>query len=213
MLQRAYSANKQTHVAFVDESYLPPSRDLPQTPFYVATAYVAPCVDHTGIREDLRDIVGGDFWHTTEAHRSVEQRPIVEELCRYVGEGGGDEHVVVALKKPILANDPDGETARSQCLTELFSALQDGTASPAVTLVIYEERKYQTQRNADARTITKARADGALDRHFVAFAGSPSYETLLWVPDVISFAVYHRETNSVFKYLDPFESKVQYLTA
>lgn len=212
LLRRAYASNHSSHVAFIDESYLAPSRGEPQTPFYIATAYIAPCEDHADIRADLLDIVGGDFWHSTEAHRSEEGRRTVALLCDYIAEGSSSEHIVIAIKKPILPSDHDGEVARAQCLTDLLAALHAGTIAPAVSLVLFEERKFQTQMNADVRTISAARAAGLIGRHTVVFQASPSYETMLWLPDVVSFAVYQQRIGSNANYLSAFEERVQYLT-
>ncbi|PPF34401.1 hypothetical protein [Rathayibacter sp. AY1A3] len=212
LLRRAYASNHNSHVAFIDESYLAPSRGEPQTPFYIATAYIAPCEDHADIRADLLALVGGNFWHTTEAHRSEEGRLTVAQLCDYIAEGGNSEHIVVAIKKPILPSDPDGEVARAQCLTDLLAALHSGTFAPAVSLILFEERKFQTQMNADVRTISAARAAGLIGRNTTVFQASPSYETILWLPDVVSFAAYQRHIGSDADYLSTFEERVQYLT-
>lgn len=213
LLQRAYAANQQSHVAFIDESYLPPSRQANQPPFYLATAYIAPCSEHEGIRDDLTSIVGDGFWHTTDAHRRDELRPTITKLCQYIADGGNhDEHIVIVIKKPILPDDSDGESARTQCLIELFAALHSGTVAPAVSLIVFEERKFQTQQNADTRTIKLARDSGRVGRNTRIFPASPSYERLLWMPDVISLAVYQRHTIDRHGYLAEFEDRVHYLT-
>lgn len=218
MLDRAYAENKQSHVAFIDESYLSPSLQLGQfkgniaDTFYVTTAYLVPCSKHEDIRADLASIVGGYFWHTTQAHQKGDHEQI-EKLCTYIAEGGfADEHMIVSVKRPVDPSDGDAEIARAECLGSLLAVFEKGTLAPAVSLMVYEERKYQKQRNADERLIKSLRADRTIARNTRVFAASPSYERLLWLPDIVAFAEYHRQTNSQFRYGDPFADQIRYIT-
>lgn len=211
LLQRAYAANKLPHVAYIDESYLLPSNRFAQTPFYVVTAYIAPCADLNFIRSDLQKIVGGTYWHTTDAHRDEARRPVIEELCRYIGEGKDDERIVISVKRPIEVVDSDGELARKHCLTELFAALSAGAICHQVALAVMEQRKDQKHRNADAATIKAARASGRIDRNMHVVPLSPTIESLLWVPDVASFAVNHLYRGPEFNYVANFKHKITYV--
>lgn len=174
------------------------------------TAYVVPTRLHKPIRDDLASIVGGGFWHTTEAHRDPALRPKVEALCEYVAEGSDDERIVVAVRVPIAADDQNAEEARALCFTALLGALV--ALEPRVALVVFEERRYQAQRNRDAATITRARGISAAMRVLPVFPASPADESLLWLPDVISFASYQQHGGTPWSsYAGAFESRVQYV--
>lgn len=207
LLSQAYANNTGGVVAYIDESYLAPSFAFSgASAFYLATAYVIPTEDLDAIRSDLPGVIGGSFWHSTEAHQSEAGREKIVRLIDYIAEG--DERVIVAVKKPINDTDGDGERARQQCLTELLSALSRGLACDPVSLAILEERKFSNQKAADQKTISLARSDTKIDRHMRVLPTSPSAERLLWLPDVVSYAFYRQWAGLQSNYAEPLTGRV-----
>lgn len=208
LLSQAYANNTGDVVAFIDESYLAPSFGFPgATTFYLAAAYVIPIEDLDTIRSDLPGVVDSTFWHSTEAHQSEVGRERIAHLISYIAEG--DETIIVAAKNPIDASDGDGEIARQQCLTELLSVLSSGLVCDPVSLAILEERKFGSQKAADQKTITLARAGGHIDRHMRVLPTSPSAERLLWLPDVVAFALYRQWAGAQGDYVGPISDRVR----
>jgi hypothetical protein len=207
-LTSAYDNDRGNVVAYIDETYLAPSRMLGPVPFYYATAFVIEKRDQQPMRDDLVAIVGKEFWHTTQAHQSEEGRAKIRELADYIGEG--TDAIVVAKKCPVDVFDRDAERARAECMTSLLSALSCGAHCETVSLAIFEERKFMPQRNADESTIKAARRGGLIDRNMRVLPTSPTYERLLWLPDVVSFALYQQATNSGHDYLTPYRGNIKF---
>ena len=202
----AFSNDGGDAVAFIDESYFAPSFEVKSRaePFYLMTAYVVPKADLQNMRDDLEDF--GPFWHSTEEHQSDEGRERIAEFANYVGEGS--EAIIVSLLCPVAKDDGNAELARRACFRELLAALASGEHCARVTLAVFEERKFEKQRAADASTIKSALKDGLVPRGFHALPTSPSFECLLWLPDLVSFALYQRQVQSGFTYAAAFSDRV-----
>lgn len=211
-LASAYKNNGGACVAFVDESYAAPG--FAETggggTFYLMTAYVVPVADLNTIREDLPEVVGATYWHSTEANRTEEGRARLSAFADYIGQGS--ETIIVCIRKPVTAGDSNGEQARAATFAELLRVLGNGLYCEPVKLVMFEERKGATQRNIDARTIRHARTDSNV-RGMHILPMSPTYERLLWLPDVASFALYQRYAKGRGEYAAPFVQNVIEFTA
>lgn len=207
-LSEAYRNNAGTHVAFVDESYLAPgfAGGAQTSPFYVMTAYVIPVPDLDIMRRDIIDISGRRFWHSTQAHQSRDGREKLRELTRYIGEG--TEPLVVSVLLETFGALFDAENAREACFCRLLDSLARGEHCAPVSLVVFEERKHQTDRNFDARIVSRARAQGLVPRSMHVMPMSPSVEPLLWLPDVVSFAVNHQLSARQLAYVRPFVERL-----
>lgn len=205
----AHAANQGTNVAYLDESYLAPAVNVggPATYFYLMTAYVVPCADLDGMRRDIRELVGGSYWHTAEESRSPGGRHRIQGFAEYVGEGS--EAIVVSLQVPILHSDPDGEAARSDCFVALLEALSSGSLCDGVELAIFEERRHQKQRGADSRTLTEGRKAGRIPRSMRVVPASPATDHLLWLPDLASYALYQRQLGRRLELSAPFIERVR----
>jgi hypothetical protein len=171
------------------------------------SAYVIPVADLDPLREDLLDLVGAAYWHSTEAHMTADGQAKLLELAEYVG--AGDEPVIVAARQPIDSDDVNGERARAECLTALLGALASGEFCEPTSLVVFEERKFASQRNADERTIKAARAANLIPRNMQVLPSSPTYEKLLWLPDIVCFALYQSMSRKGRAYVSPFEKRIQ----
>ena len=189
------------HVAFVDESYVVPEVAHGAHTFYIATAYVSPVRLHQPVRDDLGSIVGGSYWHTSEAHAAGDAETI-HELCRYLAAAEEDEAFLLAVQSPIEDAPGGDELAREACLTALLGNLHEGQLTPRPSLVVAEERRHQGQRARDLRTIKTMRQAQVIGQMQVTFT-SPSVEPLLWVPDIVAFAQSHLERGSDAGYAVP----------
>lgn len=207
----AHARNRGTSVAYLDESYLAPAVDVggPATYFYLMTAYVVPCSDLDDMRDDIRELVGGTYWHTAEQGRSDEGRLKIRDFAEYVGEG--TEAIIVSLQVPILGSDPDGESARGACFVTLLEALASGAHCDRIELAIFEERRHQRQRSADERTLKEGRGAGRIPRTMRVLSASPATDHLLWLPDLASYALYQRQLGRQFQLSNPFIDRVRTL--
>lgn len=211
MLQERYRNAGQKDIAYIDESYLAPNTHHAQSgTFYLMTACVLPANVVDPIRADLDSIIEAGYWHTTDAQRDLQLRPKVQELCDYIADGEDDERIIVTVQSPIDPADTDSEAARARCFEELLVALAE--LSPTVGLAIYEERRFQRQRATDERTIKQSRKRSPAARALPTYAASPSDEHLLWLPDVVSFALYQRHGQTRWShYATPFIERVRYI--
>ncbi|MDJ1371639.1 DUF3800 domain-containing protein [Gulosibacter molinativorax] len=206
LLERAYAQSKSSHVAFVDESYLAPAALerrgwAGSQPFYLLTAFVAPFAEADAIRSGLRELVGGDFWRSSEANRSPAGRARLRRLIEHVAHGPRGTVSLVAVKAPVSAEDANAEVARSECMARLFATLFAGTHAPQLDLVVAEERHRASVRSADERTVKQLRKAGHIGRNDRVFWASPADEQLLWAPDIVSYALYRQLTVGGGEYL------------
>jgi hypothetical protein len=204
ILREAYRNNGSQAVAFVDESYLATDSPVGGRPFYLMVAYVVPVADLETMREDLPSVVQSDFWHSTQAFQSEEGRARLSEFAEYVG--AGTEPIVVSVEVDTEGMKEDA--AREACFTRLLQALASGEVCEAVSLVVIEERKYRSQRNFDEVIVSRARSSGAIPRTLRVLPMSPSVEKLLWLPDLVAYALYHHRTRRKTSLAAPFLARV-----
>lgn len=209
-LDTAYANAGSGAVAFIDESYQAANPDIPSrvAPFYLMTAYVIPSSDLGLIREQLPVIVDDTYWHSTQAHQHADGRQKIHALAAYIAEGA--ESIIVSLHSPIVDNDI--EAARVACFSALLDAVASGRHCEPVALVLFEERKHTSQRNADERTIKAVRTANLIPRSLRVMPTSPSIERLLWLPDIVSFALYQRHARTGHEYATPFFERVRVIT-
>jgi len=91
--------------------------------------------------------------------------------------------------------------------------LASGTHCAPISLVVFEERKYQSQRNADEACVRQLRKTGEIPRTMQVLASSPSHEKLLWLRDVVSFALYQSIGAVRRDYAQPFADRVVVIEA
>lgn len=65
-LARLYQCNSRAEFLYFDETYTAPEDPYHDEPFYALTAVQFKFEDHSTIRQDLEEIVGGDYFHSTE---------------------------------------------------------------------------------------------------------------------------------------------------
>ncbi|WP_291380308.1 hypothetical protein [Demequina sp.] len=182
-LAQAYATVNRDSVAFLDETYdVDPMHD---SHFYVMTAVVVKVADLNYVRDGIVELVGGNYWHTTQSLRTEQGRQRTHELLEYLGDPAGGETCVIRHTVEVDLGDRDGESARKACLEELLTYLANpGFHGPGVTLVVLERRRPSTSATADASTKTGLVAQGLLTRAIQMLQVSPSDEPLLWLPDL-----------------------------
>ena len=173
----------QGAVAFIDETYYAPSNGKGRT-FYITCAAILPrkALDHC--RDRLQQIVGSDYWHTSEAARSQGGRAKIHELAAFLNINSKS---VCWLYEPLEAGDRQGEQARAKSLKFGISELVRKHI-PSAGMIVYERRSLGFQDTADSRVIAEMRNLGKLDRDFLVHPESPANEPLLWAPDLIGWA-------------------------
>lgn len=198
VLDRAY-ANTAGAVAYLDETF--DDGEHGASRFYVFTAVVVERGELQLLREELRDIAGGTFWHTTDELRTEEGRKKASAMLNFLGDG--DEICVIAHHSRVDDNDHDLEAARRACLRGLASTLSVGAAPlrGSIDLMVLEERNPRNRSNLDRKNISAMRAEGLVHRSMQAVLTSPKYEHLLWLPDLVSSAyrgTFTRADDSLF---------------
>lgn len=198
VLERAYASTAGA-VAYLDETF--DHGEHGTSRFYVFTAVVVERAEMQPLREELRDIAGGTFWHTTDELRTEEGRKKASAMLNFLGEG--DEICVIAHHSQVDQDDNDLEKARRACLRGLASTLSVGAAPlrESVDLMVLEERNPRNRSNLDHKNISAMRAEGLVRRSMQAVLTSPKYEHLLWLPDLVSSAyrgTFTRADDSLF---------------
>lgn len=213
LLARRYQDNKETPVAFLDETYRAPEEHAGESPFYLFTAVIVEPKHMESIRAELTRIAGGDYWHTTEALQKAEGLEKVGAMLEYLSEG--DEFCVIAKKTEIDASDSDLELARRECLLGLAGALTSGEpagfAWPAVRLMILERRPVKKMYDADEYTQKLALREKIMPRNARIFQTSPKFEKLLWLPDLVSSAARKELAVGKREFIDVIRKQVHYV--
>lgn len=183
-LERSYEKAKGGQVAFVDEAYRGFERKNEQ-PFYIAAAVVVDTRYMEEIRENLAEIAGGTYWHTTEAMQSTDGPARIVKMLQYLVEG--NEVCMLSIQRQVTRSDRDLEVARRECLSGLARALDAGNPIASNTMVI-EKRQADKDREADSQLLPELIKQGHVDRVFRIHQASPAEDRLLWLPDLLAHA-------------------------
>ncbi|MBF6163053.1 hypothetical protein IU421_30320 [Nocardia cyriacigeorgica] len=183
-LDKAY-ANTSGPVAYLDETFQAPGTKDPA--FYVFTAVLVEREEMQDLRDKLRELAGGTFWHTTDELLTGEGWKKALAMLEYLGQG--PELCVLAHECEVDDADTDVEKARRACLRGLLAALSEGGPSWGRTdLVVFEERNPRNRANFDRKHVTELRREEKIHRGMQIQMVSPKHEHLLWLPDVVSSA-------------------------
>lgn len=200
-LAQAYATFKGESVAFLDETY--DVDPLHAKHFYVMAAVVVAVTELSNVRSGIIDLVGGNYWHTTQALRTQEGRECTLGLLEYLGDPAGSESCVIRHIVEVDAGDRDGEAARKVCLEGLLTYLASpGIHGAGVTLMVLERRQPNSGATADAATKTGLIADGVLTRSVQMLQISPRDEPLLWLPDLACSAYRQNIVHGNSEYFD-----------
>lgn len=200
--------NGDRPVAFVDESYLSPGyiaeQKLPGLdPFYLLTAVVIYPENFVQIRRELREIVGGNFFHATQYGQDAEGSDVPSKMAEYLV--AGREVAVISLLVPAIDAD-EMVYSRTRCYRALLKELYEGSHHDPVRLVVGEKLHEQHLNNWDRRILSDAKEDKVVGRDMSLLLASPYAERLLWLPDLVSNAMYRNlagTDRSKFSILEP----------
>ncbi|WAC89704.1 hypothetical protein [Mycobacterium sp. Aquia_213] len=193
MLAQAYVRARGGYVAFLDETFqLDDSDANRRAEFYMLSAVVVHRDDLAELRGGLREVVGGDFWHTSDELKTPEGSARARRVAEFLGDPQGSEVGIVAIKTPVA--EGAGDAARAACFRQVGRILCAGgtpLVDEGVHLMILEQRRMQRNRSYDTSIVKDLRKEGALCRHCHMIQISPKHEHLLWLPDLVSSAVRH----------------------
>lgn len=186
LLKDAYQRNKDRPVAYVDESLRGPQESGKH--FYILTAVVVAAEEREPLRTGIEEIVGGNFWHTSDELLTASGFSRAKKLLKYLGQG--EETAAISVNTKIESSDTELEDARAHCMSVLLPALERGSSRREPTsLVILERRRDRRQQNRDSKTHRDLVTDKSISRHLRLIQASPADEHLLWLPDLVSSAV------------------------
>ncbi|MDR3067934.1 MAG: hypothetical protein LBU50_00300, partial [Cellulomonas sp.] len=170
-------------VAFLDESYRAPGFS-DERPFYAISAVTFARDQMDQVREVLTDIVGGLYWHTTEAFQ-LGRTSDITSMARYIAD---QVHWSVVTVEATVTSRGGMDEARQTCLAALAREVTRGSGPGAVRLLVAEATNDPLTNAADRRTIETLRAGGDVDRYVTLYHGSPGMEPLLWTADAVAWA-------------------------
>jgi len=208
VLAEAY-ANTAGAVAYLDETFHDGKSGTGR--FYVFTAVLVERAEMETLRDELREIAGGTFWHTTDELLTEEGRKKASGMLQFLGEG--DEICVISHHTHVADDDEDLEAARRECLRGLAAALSGGgdPLRGRVDLMVFEERNPRNLSNLDRKNIKEMRAEGLIHRSMQAVLTSPKFEHLLWLPDLVSSAYRRTITHSDDSLFSPIRPMVHFV--
>ena len=208
LLADAYRRAPGGYVAFLDESF---ELEANRRTFYLMSAVVAHRDQLEPLRDGLVDVVGDQFWHTTDSLLTGDGRKQAVQVAQYLGDENGTEVCIVSCRMPL--GDDGGDAARRACFGQLATSLCTGMQPLAgeVHLMVLEQRETQHERSFDAKIVKELRAEKVICRHCQLRQASPRDEKLLWLPDLVSSAVRRNITHQERDLLEPIEHIVRVL--
>ena len=153
---------------------------IPESSFYVMTGSTVRVEDLVKVRNELSQIAGGTFWHTTEAFQERRHADI-RAILRYIAEASSQTFVFTSG----IDDATSLENARRQFFLQLLAEL----AGQGSGLIVFEKRRDRVQTNLDMALIQAAKKEGLISRDIRVIPGTPAAEHLLWLPDAGSWAL------------------------
>lgn len=152
--------------------------------FYSVAVFLCQASEIDSYRSALFEIVGNDYWHTTEALRDG-QTDTVEQLLAFMNDQP-TMNVIVHTTEVTDASDAALEDARQEVLTELFTSLSD--ADPNLRGFVTESRRNQKDNNADRATFKRLQDQRLIPYELSLQFTSPTTDNNLWLPDIAAMA-------------------------
>ena len=171
-------------VAFIDET-LGTSNDEHEQPFYLMTAVVVE-------REDLQNLRGTlekyatepGYFHATKQYGVDSQK--IKDFLQHINNSPVESVVTV---QTTVQND-NYEQARDDCLVRLAFELDRG-ADPVQHLIVesLNQSSHPGRNHKDQLVLQESANRGVIGSEMSISHTSPYKEKLLWLPDVVSWAV------------------------
>ncbi len=163
---------------FLDESYQVSNRQN-WHPFYIFGGVEVTTSEIEVFENGLKQTVGSDYWHTTEAMKTQTGISKYLEIAEYIRK---NSKPFTFSKHPIDWSDKLGESSRSQLIREI---LFDSAPS---TAIIFEARPNGFQMEADLRSLREnSRKYPQFQSREVCFAKTRD-EKCLWAADVVAYS-------------------------
>lgn len=182
-LEALYERGKSP-VALIDETY-GTSNDERKQPFYLLTAVLVEREDLKTLRSSLESFeTKAGFFHATE---QFQQDPAkLTDFLRHINASSVDSVVTVQT----MIKDGNKNQARDDCLVRLSYELNRGV-SPVQHLVLesLNQSSDPGRNHQDQLVVKHAASRGLLGSEMSVSHASPYNEKLLWLPDVVSWAV------------------------
>ncbi|MGP5524472.1 hypothetical protein ACTXM3_14490 [Glutamicibacter arilaitensis] len=182
-LEALYERGKSP-IALIDETY-GTSNDEHKQPFYLLTAVLVEREDLKTLRDSLDSFeTKAGFFHATEQFGQYPAK--LTGFLRHINNSPVDSVVTVQT----MIKDGNKNQARDDCLVRLAYELNRGT-SPVQHLVLesLNQSSDPGRNHQDQLVVKRAASRGLLASEMSVSHASPYNEKLLWMPDVVSWAV------------------------
>lgn len=192
--------NKVAHkprLVFIDETMHDPKHLLDTNRrFYAISAVVVENPDVSALREDLKDVIGGEpFWHTTDAvsEKKIDQKPWLNQtnlqhMMNTVGEYSRDTSNILTFHSQVRYS-PNQDTqqlfmeqARAESITAMLKILTSSEYSAQA--FVFERRQSEAQNSKDDATINRLKSHNIIPSKVVFTHVTSSIEPNLWAPDL-----------------------------
>lgn len=181
-LARIYGQKGDFESLYFDETFTDPKEGLSRS-FYLLCAVQIEHKNLHAIREELYEIAGGEYWHSTEALQTAEGKQRYVEMLEYCRDW--KDPGIIACKIELEDGMPS-EEARRDCIRALLS-----DAIPTIDSLgglIFEARQQSKDNDRDRRFIKKLREEKVVPQSINSAWVSPAEERILWLPDIIGMS-------------------------
>lgn len=187
-------------VAFLDESYR--EEAFGESPFYLVAALVVDSSELNSARAKLVAACCSARWHTTEEFQRQRLREI-SQMVSVLGEFDAQKLIGTVVMRDSMSL----EAARREALAQTSRELSDlGTR-----LIVYERRRTQKAKNADAALFTLLKRHEFLPRDVRAFPAHPGIEPLLWASDLMAWSMRRSLALGDNRWINPLRSSLEVL--
>jgi hypothetical protein len=185
-------------IAFIDESFMAPRQD-PDT-FYILGAVVVEKKKVFWLRDQMREIVGDDYFHATEFGRKDYGRQVIRQLADLIAR---ETTPVLVVLDQLHPSDVDAERARAIVTKWMFQELSQNDMYLTGT-VVFERRMRSGQHQHDLRIFQEIKRQKLPGNRLRVVGLATKNEPLLWAPDLLCWAfrqAYREDNPSYFQQL------------
>ena len=198
--------NKVAHeprLVFIDETKHEPhhQNQALERRFYAISAVIVENPDVASLREDLKNIIGGQsFWHTTDAasEKKITQKPWLNQtnlqhMMDTIGNYSQDTQNVLTFHSQVRYS-PNLKTqrilmeqARAESITAMLKILTSSEYSAQA--FVFERRHNEYENNIDRNTIHRLTKHKIIPSTVKFIHTTSSIEPNLWAPDLQAWGI------------------------
>jgi len=198
--------NKVAHeprLVFIDETMHEPhhQNQTLERRFYAISAVVVENPDVASLREDLKNIIGGQsFWHTTDAasEKKITQKPWLNQtnlqhMMDTIGDYSQDTQNVLTFHSQVRYS-PNLKTqrilmeqARAESITAMLKILTSSEYSAQA--FVFERRHNEYENDIDRNTIHRLTKHKIIPSTVKFIHTTSSIEPNLWAPDLQAWGI------------------------